>query len=216
MWASPFLFFLFYPKDFPCARACSQIISYAILKESKLCVFPVFLAFQRGSSYGIHYHLRLIRGGQKLPPPPFWRTWAFTAWTICLWPSSPTSPACAWPGRAPANTAGWPWSPTSAGARPLTSSFRPWTACREMHLDYQLLFIEAADEDIGPPVQGDPPHPPPHPPGLLPAGGGEAGAPGAGARPRRPATFSTPPGSTCPNSGGSCSACSAWGRWRRA
>lgn len=38
---------------------------------------------------------------------------------------------------------------------------------------------------------------------LEPSGGG-------------PATFSTPPGSTCPNSGGSCSACSAWGRWRRA
>ena len=75
------------------------------------------------------------------------------------------------------------------GGQTFDELFQALDGLQEMHLDYQLLFIEAADEDI---VRR-----------YKESGGG-------------PATFSTPPGSTCPNSGGSCSACSAWGRWRRA
>lgn len=130
MWASPFLFFLFYPKDFPCARACSQIISYAILKESKLCVFPVFWLFKGGSSYGIHYHLRLIRAG-KSSAAAFLEDLGF----YCV-DNMPVALITNFAGLCMAGAGhrqirpGGPGHRHPAGARPLTSSFRPWTACR--------------------------------------------------------------------------------------
>lgn len=147
MWASPFLFFLFYPKDFPCARACSQIISYAILKESKLCVFPVFWLFKGGSSYGIHYHLRLIRAG-KSSAAAFLEDLGF----YCV-DNMPVALITNFAGLVHGRGGHRQIRPVALvtdirGGQTFDELFQALDGLQEMHLDYQLLFIEAADEDI--------------------------------------------------------------------
>ena len=145
MWASPFCF-LILPQGLPCARACSQIISYAILKESKLCVFPVFFGFSKGSSYGIHYHLRLIRAG-KSSAAAFLEDLGFYCVDNMPVALITNFAGLCMAGRAPAIRPGGPGHRHPRGPD-LDELFQALDGLREMHLDYQLLFIEAADEDI--------------------------------------------------------------------
>lgn len=68
------------------------------------------------------------------------------------------------------------------GGQTFDELFQALDSLTEMHLEYQLLFIEAADEDIVRRYK-ETRHTHPHPAGLLPARGGEAGADGPGACP---------------------------------
>lgn len=101
------------------------------------------------------------------------------------------------------------------GGQTFDELFQALDSLTEMHLEYQLLFIEAADEDIVRRYKETRhTHPLTRQGYSLPEAVSWSGWPwslsAAG-----PATSSTPRGLTCPSSGGSCSASSAWAPRRR-
>lgn len=144
----PLSVFLILPQGLPLRKGLQSDHFLCYTKRIEIVCFSCFLAFQRGELVWNSLSSPAYPGRAKAPPPPFWRTWAFTAWTICLWPSSPTSPACAWPGPGTGKYGRVALVTDIRGGQTFDELFQALDGLREMHLDYQLLFIEAADEDI--------------------------------------------------------------------